>query len=68
MTDCELDGNVGMLNMDEQRHQGGLAGRWRALSALVNGDRDDSKRQYVVFALVIIFCIVLGVVIDVLAG
>jgi len=57
-----------MLHMDEQRRQGGLAGRWRALSALVNGDREDSKRQYVVFALVIVFCIVLGVVIDVLAG
>jgi hypothetical protein len=45
-----------------------LAGRWRALSTLVNGDREDSKGQYIVFALVILFCIVLGVLIDVLAG
>lgn len=54
--------------MDEQRRQRGFVGRWRALSTLVNGDREDSKGQYIAFALVIVFCIVLGVVIDILAG
>jgi hypothetical protein len=57
-----------MLNMDKQPRQRGLAGRWRALSKLVNGDREDSKGQYLALVLVIAFCIVLGVVIDVLAG
>ena len=38
------------------------------LSHWVNGDREDSRGQYLAFALVILFCIVLGVVIDVLAG
>jgi hypothetical protein len=57
-----------MMNVDKQRRQRGPVGWWRALSELVNGDRDDSKRQYLAFALVILFCIVLGVVIDMLAG
>ncbi len=54
--------------MKERRQRRGLAGWWRALSTVVNGDRDDSRGQYLVFGLVILFCIVLGVVIDVLAG
>lgn len=57
-----------METVDEQRLRGGIAGWWRALSTLVNGDRDDSRLQYVVFGLVILGCIALGVVIDVLAG
>ena len=68
MADGGMDGNIGMMSMDEQRRQRGPAGWWRSLSTLVNGDREDSKAQYLAFALVILFCIVLGVVIDVLAG
>ena len=68
MADRGMDGNAGMLNMDEEQRQRGPVGWWRSLSALVNGDREDSKAQYIAFVLVIIFCIVLGVVIDVLAG
>ncbi len=54
--------------MDEQRRRGGIVGWWRALSTLVNGDREDSRLQYVMFGLVLLACIVLGVVIDILAG
>lgn len=61
-------GTAEVETMEEQRRRGGIAGWWRALSTLVNGDREDSRLQYVVFGLVILFCIVLGVVIDILAG
>lgn len=43
-------------------------GWWQSLAALVNGDREDSKLQYIAFALVVLFCIVLGIAIDILAG
>ena len=56
------------MSMDEQRRQRGPVGWWRTLSALVNGDREDSKAQYIAFGLVIVFCIVFGVVIDIIAG
>ena len=57
-----------MDTMEERRRRGGIVGWWRTLSTLVNGDRDDSRVQYVVFGLVILSFIALGIVIDVLAG
>ena len=68
MADREMDGNAGMLSMDEQRSDRERSGWWQRLTHWVNGDREDSRGQYLAFALVILFCIVLGVVIDVLAG
>lgn len=54
--------------MEEERRRGGISGWWRSLSTLVNGDREDSTLQYVIFGLVIVACIVIGIVIDILAG
>lgn len=58
----------GVETKGEPRRRGGISGVWRSLSTLVNGDRADSRLQYLVFGLVVLICIVLGVVIDVLAG
>ena len=54
--------------MDKQNRDEGWAGRMRSLAALLNGDREDSRLQYIIFGLVIVVCIVAGVVINAIAG